>query len=72
MGENRAGLFATDTGKPLEKVLKASAGFKVLKQCGHRHAGSAKHPGSAYPFRKAFYGCARFPLHISHLTPADG
>ena len=47
MFEHGFDLPSRDTRKPGEEFIYARAAFQVLEQSRHRHARSAKHPGTA-------------------------
>jgi hypothetical protein len=42
--EHRLNLLARDAGEPVEELVDGGAGFEILEQRLHRHAGSLEEP----------------------------
>lgn len=48
MIQHRLHLHATDSRKPLQKLINRGAVSPVIKKCGYRHPGPPKYPRSAH------------------------
>src|SRR6185295_826292 len=67
VGEHSDCLFQSDAGKPFEKLVYRSAGFKVFKQGSHGHASATKNPGAAEFVFASFYLLTITPIeHSQH------
>jgi len=53
--------------KLFDDFLDIRAGLEVFKDCGDRHSGSAKDPGTAAPVGNALYGWALRPIKSCHI-----
>ena len=73
MVEDIFDLRTFNAGKPFEKFVYRSPVPNVLKECGNRNAGSAKHPRATYFVCIALHCRQGFPLfHYSCPTPSTG
>jgi hypothetical protein len=70
VGQDRYGLIAGHTWKPLEEIIHAGALLEILEQRAHGHARAREHPGAADAFGGTLDGRTLAPVqHAVSLGP---